>query len=419
MKFEEWIKNKHIPFKPNGLNGNYDDFKPLSKIIENTRVVAIGENSHFIKEFFLLRHNLLQFFIEELGFTTFAFEFGFAESQFINNWIHGQGAEDEISKYLTHFYYPKELIYTFHWLREYNRVAKNKITFLGIDIPRNGGSYFPNIEIVYDFFKTADKEALHIIDNAINIAKKIDYFSTSQAALKLHELTDSEKYQLTYQIARAKVRLEAMAPFHIEKYGKKKYETILHLINGIEYLDYNIQAMNGFISGFGLQGDMGAKDKYMADSVLWHLNNLDMEHKIIVVAHNAHIQKTPILYDGFLSCLPMGQRLKDAIGADYMSLGITSYIGNTAALYPEADTKYGFRVDNFQLLQPIEGSIEKALHDCGITNSFVSFKSIPENVKPLPNMIRFDSIYMETILEKAFDGIFQIEKSTVSEVIYD
>ena len=127
MKFEEWIKNKHIPFKPNGLNGKYDDFKPLSKIIENTRVVAIGENSHFIKEFFLLRHNLLQFFIEELGFTTFAFEFGFAESQFINNWIHGQGSEDEISKYLTHFYYPKELIYTFHWLREYNRVAKNSI----------------------------------------------------------------------------------------------------------------------------------------------------------------------------------------------------------------------------------------------------------------------------------------------------
>ena len=115
----------------------------------------------------------------------------------------------------------------------------------------------------------------------------------------------------------------------------------------------------------------------------------------------------------------MGQRLKDAIGADYMSLGITSYIGNTAALYPEADTKYGFRVDNFQLLQPIEGSIEKALHDCGITNSFVSFKSIPENIEPLPNMIRFDSIYIETILEKAFDGIFQIEKSTVSEVIYD
>ena len=103
MKFEEWIKNKHIPFKPNGLNGNYDDFKPLSKIIENTRVVAIGENSHFIKEFFLLRHNLLQFFIEELGFTTFAFEFGFAESKFINKWMHGQGFEGEISKCVTHF----------------------------------------------------------------------------------------------------------------------------------------------------------------------------------------------------------------------------------------------------------------------------------------------------------------------------
>ena len=31
------------------------------------------------------------------------------------------------------------------------------------------------MEIVHDFFRTADKEALHIIDDAFNIAKKIDY----------------------------------------------------------------------------------------------------------------------------------------------------------------------------------------------------------------------------------------------------
>ena len=34
-------------------------------------------------------------------------------------------------------------------------------------------------------------------------------------------------------------------------------------------------------------------------------------------------------------------------------------------------------------------------------------------------MIRFDSIYMKAELEKAFDGIFQIEKSSVSEVVYE
>ena len=419
MRFEEWVKNNHIPFKLNHHDDNYDDFKPLSELIGDTRVVALGENSHFIKEFFLLRHNLLRFFIEELGFKTFAFEFGFAEGHIINNWLHGKGTDDDIGKYLTHFYYPEELKTTFLWLKEYNKVAQEKITFLGIDIPRNGGSYFPNIEILHDFFKTADKDALHIIDDALNIAKKIDYFSTSQAALKLHELTDSERTHLTCQIARTKVRLEAMAPIHIEKYGIEKYETILHYINGLIYLDYNVQAMAGFISGAGMQGDMGAKDKYLADSVLWHLNNPQSEQKVIVVAHNAHIQKTPILYDGFLSCIPMGQRLKEAIGDDYMSLGITSHIGHTAALYPEADTKYGFRVDNYQLQEPNEGSVEKSIHDCGITNSFVSFKNMPEDVLSIPNMIRFDSMYMETKLEKAFDGIFQIEKSSVSEVVYE
>jgi len=419
MRFEEWVKDKHIPFKLNHPDDNYDDFKPLRKIIGDTRVVALGENSHFIKEFFLLRHTLLRFFIEDLGFTTFAFEFGFAEGQIINNWIHGQGTDDEIGRFLKHFYYPEELKTTFLWLREYNKAAKEKITFLGIDIPRNGGSYLPNMEIVHDFFRTADKEALHIIDDAFNIAKKIDYFSTSQAALNLHELTDSEKCRLTSQLARAKVRLEAMAPIHIEKYGIDKYETILPLCNGMIYLDYNIQAMSGFISGGGMQGDMGAKDKYMADSVLWHLKNPQSEQKVIVVAHNAHIQKTPILYDGFLSCLPMGQRLKNAIGNDYMSLGITSYSGHTAALYPEVDTKYGFRVDNFQLQEPNEGSVEKAISGCGVTNSFVFFRNIPEDLQSIPNMIRFDSIYMKAELEKAFDGIFQIEKSSVSEVVYE
>lgn len=44
---------------------------------------------------------------------------------------------------------------------------------------------------------------------------------------------------------------------------------------------------------------------------------------------------------------------------------------------------------------------------------------MPEDVLSIPNMIRFDSMYMETKLEKAFDGIFQIEKSSVSEVVYE
>ena len=53
MRFEEWVKNNHIPFKLNHHDDNYDDFKPLSELIGDTRVVALGENSHFIKEFWL------------------------------------------------------------------------------------------------------------------------------------------------------------------------------------------------------------------------------------------------------------------------------------------------------------------------------------------------------------------------------
>ncbi|WP_114750940.1 erythromycin esterase family protein [Pleomorphovibrio marinus] len=419
MKFKKWVEDNFVPFKLPDFDGSYSHFKPLNKIIDNTRVVALGENSHFIKEFFLLRHDLIRYFIEELGFTTFAFEFGFAEAFSINSWIQGQGADDEIREHLEHFYYPEELHNTFRWLREYNRSAKHKITFLGIDVPKNGGSYFPNLSLVQDFFEKTDREALHLIEDIKGLVKELDLFSTSQAAIKLQDLTEPEKHLLTYKIARVKQRLEVMAPSLQERYGKKEFEKTLQLINGMVYQDYNIQAMANFISGVGTSGDEGSRDKYMADTVLWHLNSSDPGTKILLVAHNAHIQKTPFYYEGFLSCFPMGQRLKYALGNDYMALGMTSYAGNTAALYPEKDSKFGFRVDNFQLEQAKEGSVEKALKDAGVTNAFVSFKDFRGDDPSIPNLIRFDTIYTETNLKEAFDGVFQMEKSTVSEVVFE
>ncbi|MCC5698744.1 hypothetical protein LH612_36980, partial [Klebsiella pneumoniae] len=66
-----------------------DDLSWFADLVGDARVVAIGENNHHIREFSLLRAQLLRFLVTELDFRVVAFESGFAEGQLVDDWIRG------------------------------------------------------------------------------------------------------------------------------------------------------------------------------------------------------------------------------------------------------------------------------------------------------------------------------------------
>ncbi|WP_079022851.1 erythromycin esterase family protein [Streptomyces odonnellii] len=80
---------------------------------------------------------------------------------------------------------------------------------------------------------------------------------------------------------------------------------------------------------------MGARDSAMANTVEWLLRG---EERIVVAAHNAHVQRWPCtLADP--PATPMGMYLSDSLGDDYRVIGTTSGGGrtlNTAELYTGA-----------------------------------------------------------------------------------
>lgn len=124
-------------------------------------------------------------------------EFGFGEGFEINDWIHQKGEESKLSNLLEHFPYPKEIHYTFKWLRKYNSENNNSVNFTGIDIPRNGGSLFPSIEIIKDFIEKADKDALPLVLEIYETAKKTNGLSTAQSVFLLNKISTEEQYKLT------------------------------------------------------------------------------------------------------------------------------------------------------------------------------------------------------------------------------
>ena len=54
---------------------------PLKKIIGEARIVALGEATHGTHEFFQMKHRMLEFLVEEMGFNTFAMEAAWPASQ--------------------------------------------------------------------------------------------------------------------------------------------------------------------------------------------------------------------------------------------------------------------------------------------------------------------------------------------------
>ncbi|HWO66812.1 MAG TPA: erythromycin esterase family protein, partial [Umezawaea sp.] len=87
MTFGDWARENA---------GSLDDLEPLGEAVGAARVVALGENSHFIREFADVRHRLLRFLVRRCGFTAYATEFGFSEGFAVDAWLGGAGADDAL-----------------------------------------------------------------------------------------------------------------------------------------------------------------------------------------------------------------------------------------------------------------------------------------------------------------------------------
>ncbi|MFE3186668.1 erythromycin esterase family protein [Streptomyces violascens] len=68
------------------------------------------------------------------------------------------------------------------------------------------------------------------------------------------------------------------------------------------------------------------RDAAIADTVEWILRR---EDRIVLAAHNGHVQRRPALWPGMSPTASMGMHLADLIGQDYLVIGVTNGTGRT------------------------------------------------------------------------------------------
>src|SRR6185503_1657226 len=87
-----YIGKHGLPLGSAEAGKGWGDLAPVGELVGRARIVALGEATHGTREFFQLKHRLLEYLVARQGFTVFAIEANQPECRAINDYVvHGKG----------------------------------------------------------------------------------------------------------------------------------------------------------------------------------------------------------------------------------------------------------------------------------------------------------------------------------------
>ena len=202
----EWIRSNAIPLQTVEAGHGLGDMAALKSVVGNARVVALGEATHGTREFFQLKHRIVEFLATQKGFTIFSIEANMPEAYRLNDFVlTGKGDPKELIKGMYFWTWnTQEVLDMVLWMRDFNQSGKGHIEFTGFDMQ------IPTVsmEIVRDFVQARDGH----------------YFATLDPVYR--EVAQMTKAQQGFGVATATFPIQAAVGKHIKYSGYIRTEDI-------------------------------------------------------------------------------------------------------------------------------------------------------------------------------------------------
>lgn len=132
----EWLRTHGVPFTGVRAGTGFDDLEPLREIIGDARIVSLGEGTHGTREFFQMKHRLLEFLATELGFDIFSIEASMPDAYRLNDYVlHGEGNPRTLIREMRFWTWStEEVLALVEWMRAFNREGRGRLQFTGFDM---------------------------------------------------------------------------------------------------------------------------------------------------------------------------------------------------------------------------------------------------------------------------------------------
>ena len=168
MEVTNWVRTNAVPLKTVEARHGFDDMEPLRRIIGDARIVSLGEATHGTREFFQLKHRMLEFLATQMGFTIFSIEANMPEAYRLNDYVlNGTGDPAALLRGMYFWTWnTEEVLDMVRWMREFNASGKGRVQFTGFDMQTTTVA----AEIVRAYVQHADPAYEPTVRDAVALA---------------------------------------------------------------------------------------------------------------------------------------------------------------------------------------------------------------------------------------------------------
>ena len=303
----DWVRQHAVKIATTDPSQPLDDLAPLTALIGNAHVVGLGEGTHGTHEFFTLKHRMVKHLVTQMGFTQFAIEATSLEADDVNRYVMGGPGNAQVLLSRLYFWTwrTREVLDLIEWMRAYNATvrASRKVSFAGIDMQ----FVTAPMDSVTAFIQRVDPS------KAQYVAERFECMTAFRNALATPGQPASA-YALRSAADRTSCATGLGEVYALLESGKTAYaaaepsrfEGALHAARLVQQFEAMAAA-----SGNTLSSNY-ARDKAMAENVQWLRQQAGPDSKLVIWAHNDHVNSTPNW---------MGGHLRVAYGSDYRALG--------------------------------------------------------------------------------------------------
>lgn len=384
-----WLRRRALPLATVEPGSGFEDEASLRGITTGARIIGLGEGTHGTREFFLMKHRLIEWLAEREGVTVFAIEANMPEARLVNEYVlTGRGDPRQALAGLYFWTWnTEEVLDLIEWMRQLNASGRGRIEFWGFDAQVADVA----VDSVLAFVGRRDPALLQEADSVYDLVQEVA--SAAQNTRPEREIgirAQRAAERLLARLEGSRLRYLAMGADSAE------------VDWALQYARVAVQAVKARLGG------PAARDRGMAANVSWILRRQPPGTRMVLWAHNGHVQRAR----GW-----MGAYLGEEYGDEYRAVGFAFGEGEYSALGPRGLAAYAASA-------PPPGTIEHALGLVGLPRFALDLRGARSEVdaqwllEPLPfrsiGALARDDPFSATPIGIRYDGLIYIARSTAT-----
>ena len=300
-----WLASATVALNTTDPTASLDDLQPLVNMVGSAHLIGLGEDTHGTREFFRMKHRILELMVKHLGATYFAMEATSPESDDMNQYVlNGVG---DPKKLLSNLYFwtwdTQEVLDMIQWMRSWNSTApaNQRVQFLGFDMQFPGAA----MDSVAAFIARFDPPRSTMVsssyaclvpfrNNGARFVNSLTQYAAQSASTKASCAAGLQ--QVYNAIDSSKTAYTAASSSVV-------YEAVKHDARLVQQFEAMASVAN--VSN-------GVRDQAMAENIGWIRDHAPPGARIVLWAHNGHISRL---------ATAMGSYLGSNYGSDYLNLG--------------------------------------------------------------------------------------------------